>query len=76
VKASDVNRIAMANRKFPKTVYVKFEDGGDGPDYLNIGESLIDMIRTGEKAKIAVYELKEVGDAEGVVNAPKLSVVK
>lgn len=54
-------------KKFPKKLFVKIEDGGTGPEYFNPAEDVADLMEVGQKSKIAVYQLVEVGEAKGVV---------
>lgn len=51
---------------FPKTLYVKVEDGGTGPDYLNPCKTLIETAEMGEKIKVGVYVLTEMVEVKGV----------
>lgn len=53
-------------KAFPKTLYVKVEDGGTGPDYFNPCESLVEAAEMGEKTKVGVYSLTETVEVKGV----------
>lgn len=55
----------MAN-KFPKKVFIKFEDGGSGPDYMVSHGAAIDAAEMGQKIKIDVYTLTETIEVKGV----------
>lgn len=57
----------MAN-KFPTTLYVKFEDGGTGPDYLNPADSLMDLAEMGVRQKVGIYKLTGTTEVEGIVS--------
>lgn len=60
----------MAN-KFPKKLFVRFQDGGSGPDYLACDDAMTSMVEVGETVKVAVYELVGTTQAEGVVQTRK-----
>lgn len=51
---------------FPKTLYVKVEDGGSGPDYLMPYEDAVDTAEMGKKIKVGVYTLTETVEVNGV----------
>ena len=53
--------------KFPNTVFVKFEDGGTGPDYLCASADIEGMVDVGSKQKVAIYRLESMVECEGVV---------
>lgn len=55
----------MAN-KFPKNVFIKFEDGGTGPDYMNTYSAAEDTAEMGQKVKVGVYKLVETIEVKGV----------
>jgi len=54
-------------KAFPKTLYMKIENGGSGPDYFNAYEDVIDAAEMGEKIKVGVYVLSETQEVKGVV---------
>lgn len=51
--------------KFPKQVFVKWEDGGSGPNFLGTYEDSADTVMTGEKVKVGVYQLVDVLEVTG-----------
>ena len=53
-------------KTFPKTLYVKVESGGSGPDYFNACEDVIETAEMGEKTKVGVYTLTETIEVKGV----------
>lgn len=53
-------------KAFPKTLYVKVEDGGSGPDYLCPYEDVVDTAEMGKKIKVGVYTLTETTEVKGV----------
>jgi len=55
----------MAN-KFPKQIFIKFEDGGTGPDYMSAYSAAEDTAEMGQKVKIGVYALVETIEVKGV----------
>lgn len=55
----------MAN-KFPKKVFIKFEDGGNGPDYMVPHSDPIDAAEMGQRIKVGVYTLTETVEVKGV----------
>lgn len=55
----------MAN-KFPKKVFIKFEDGGSGPNYMMPYSAPIEAAEMGQKIKIGVYTLTETIEVKGV----------
>lgn len=57
-------------KKFPKTISVKISNADDNDDYLdaNVGTDMIGHAEMGQKIKVAIYELKEVREVEGVVS--------
>lgn len=55
-------------KKFPAVLYVKFEDGGTGPDYLMSADSLIDLTEMGQRCKVGIYKLTGTTMVEGVVS--------
>lgn len=55
----------MAN-KFPKNVFIKFEDGGSGPDYMLPYSAAIEAAEMGQKIKVGVYTLTETIEVKGV----------
>lgn len=52
--------------KFPKTLYMKRESGGTGPDYLNAYPSAWEAAEMGQKIRVGVYVLKETIEVKGV----------
>lgn len=55
-------------RKFPRQVSVKIEHGGDGEDWLvaNVGKDMLGHAELGQTVKVAIYELVEVREVQGV----------
>jgi len=47
--------------KFPKTIYVKVEDAGDGTEFLTSHLTIDEAANIGSAEKVAIYELREVG---------------
>jgi hypothetical protein len=64
------------NKKFPKKIYVKWEEVSPREVYLAAGESMYGMVEVGGKTVIATYQLVETTEAEMVVSTkpPKKSV--
>lgn len=52
---------------FPKTLYVKRENGGTDDEYLNPAKEVTDLAEMGAKVRVGVYVLKEVVEIKGVV---------
>ena len=61
----------MAN-KFPKALYIKFEDGGTGPDYMAPYSNMMDAAEMGQKVKVGVYRLEGIQEVEGVIETRKM----
>ena len=57
----------MAKNNFAKTIYVKTETT-DGQTYLVADENPASLVSTGEKVRLAVYQLVEVKEATGTVH--------
>ena len=57
-------------------VYVKdydtFKDGGTGPEYFEADDGVVGMVEVGEKTKIAIYQLEDVVQCEGLVKTSSL----
>lgn len=53
-------------KAFPKTLHLKVEDGGSGPDYLMPYADLIDTAVMGKTIKVGVYTLTETVEVKGV----------
>lgn len=53
-------------KAYPKKLFVKWEDGGTGPDYLNAASEVADHAVLGERIKVGVYQLVETQDVKGV----------
>lgn len=53
-------------KAYPKTLFVKWEDGGNGPDYLNPVTDVADLAQIGIKTKVGVYRLVETQDVKGM----------
>lgn len=62
----------MAKLKFPNELFVKYEDGGSGPDYLGTYQTPAEAAGMGEKTKVAIYRLYEVHEIGGVVNIKRV----
>lgn len=56
-------------KKFPLRLFVKIEQHRDDPAYFVAQDDLTNMVEVGESVKIAIYQLIEFGDIEGVVKA-------
>ena len=52
--------------KFPKTYYVKFEDGGSGPDYPACYHTPVEAAEMGETVRVGVYTLTETMTVKGI----------
>lgn len=61
----------MAN-KFPKAIYITFEDGGSGPDYMAPNTNMMDAAEMGIKKKVGVYRLEGVQEVEGIIETRKM----
>jgi hypothetical protein len=53
-------------KAYPKQLFVKWEDGGNEPDYLIATTDVINHAVLGEKFKVGVYQLVETQDVKGV----------
>lgn len=62
--------------KFPKKLFVKYGDGGSGPDFLDPHLAIDTMVDAGQRVKVGVYELKEVVEARGSVTVVTAKPVK
>lgn len=56
-------------KNLPKTITVRIEDGGTGPNYMVAAETLLDHAEIGEKRRVGVYTLTELRDVEGVASS-------
>lgn len=54
-------------KKFPKTIFVKWEEPRNDEAYMVAGEELYGMVGIGDKTVIATYQLVETTVAEMVV---------
>lgn len=52
--------------KYPKQVFLKYEDGGNGPDYLVAYDAAIQCAEMGNTVKVGIYKLIEVQTVKGV----------
>lgn len=52
--------------KYPKTLFVKRESGGTGPDYFNPCASALETAEMGEVIQVGVYTLTETIEVKGV----------
>lgn len=59
--------------KFPKEIFMKWEDGGSGPKYLQPYLDPKEAAVMGEKVSVAIYRLYEIHEIEGVINTKKIS---
>lgn len=57
--------------KFPNTIFVKYEDAGDGTTFLNPSEDRDTLVSVGERVMVARYALAETIEFEGVVRPVK-----
>ena len=57
--------------KFPKMFFIKYEDGGTGPDYPVPYDTPLAAAELGEKITVGVYRLVEKQVVEGVVDVSK-----
>ena len=62
-------------KKFPKTIFVKWEEPRNDEPYMVAGEELYGMVEIGGKTVIGTYQLVETTAAEMVVKTapPKRS---
>lgn len=62
-------------KKFPKTIFVRWEQPSRDEAYLAAGEDMYGMVEVGGKTVIATYRLVETTEAEMVVSTkpPKKS---
>ena len=61
--------------KFPKKMFVKIE-GNKGEEFLDPHASIDTMVDAGERARVGVYELREVVEAQGSVTVVTAKPVK
>jgi hypothetical protein len=54
-------------KKFPKTIFVKWEEPRNDEAYMVAGEELYGMVEIGDKTVVATYQLVETTVAEMVV---------
>lgn len=54
-------------KKFPKTIYVKWEQPSNDEAYLAAGEDMYGMVDVGGKTVLATYQLVETTEAEMIV---------
>jgi hypothetical protein len=62
--------------KFPKNLYVKICDDGQGNEYFDPHEQTDTLVDAGEKTKVGVYVLSEVVEASGSVTVVKTKPVR
>lgn len=62
--------------KFPKKLYVKIGDDGQGNEYFDPHRRTDTLVDAGEKAKVGVYVLSEVVEASGSVTVVKTQRVR
>lgn len=62
--------------KFPKQLFVKIGNDGSGNEYFDPHRSVDTMVDAGEKAKVGIYQLREVVEAQGSVTVVKTRPVK
>ena len=58
--------------KFPKKLFVKMEHT-DGESYFVADADVVGLVDVGEKRKIGIYQLVEIGEIEGVVHTRGIS---
>jgi hypothetical protein len=56
-------------KKFPKTIYVKWEEPRNDEAYMVVGEEMYGMVEVGGKTVIGTYQLIETTEAEMVVSS-------
>jgi hypothetical protein len=56
-------------KKFPKTIYVKWEEPSNDEAYMVVGEEMYGMVEVGGKTVIGTYQLVETTEAEMVVSS-------
>jgi len=54
-------------KAYPKKIFVKWEDGGNGSDYLNPATDIADHGEVGVTSAVGVYQLVETQTVKGVV---------
>jgi len=54
-------------KKFPQTIFVKYEDGGSDPEYLAASDDVIGMVDVGDKTRVGIYRLESTVECEGIV---------
>jgi predicted RNase H-like HicB family nuclease len=59
-------------KKFPFRLFVKIEQPDDTP-YFVAQDDLTGMVEVGETVKVAIYQLVEFGDIEGVIKTRGIS---
>jgi hypothetical protein len=57
-------------KTFPKKLFVKIEKESDDPYFL-ADETVLGMVDVGEKRKVAIYQLVEVIQCEGMVETSR-----
>lgn len=55
-------------KKFPKTIFVKWEQPSNDEAYLAAGQEMYGMVDVGGKTVIGTYQLVETTEAEMVVS--------
>jgi hypothetical protein len=63
-------------RKFPKQLFVKIGDDGSSNEYFDPHRAIDTTVDAGERAKVAIYELREVVEARGSVTVVTAKKVK
>jgi hypothetical protein len=59
-------------KKFPKQLIIKRENGGDGPDYLQPYDDVLQASELGVKTVVGVYKLIGTQEIQGVVETRRM----
>lgn len=62
--------------KFPKKLFVKIGDDGQGNEYFDPHQRPDTLVDAGEKAKVGIYVLSEIVEASGSVTVVKTKPVR
>lgn len=54
-------------KRFPKKLFVKVEESD--PDFFVADDDTVGFVEVGQKVKVAVYQLVEIGEIEGVARS-------
>jgi hypothetical protein len=61
--------------KYPKNLYVKWEEPGNDQPYLNACDDMSSFVEVGEKTTVGIYKLVATQEIEGMIETRKAKPV-